>query len=636
MMNKRLIFVSAILFCGYAANGWAGVRVPDMATPRVLTAEVSDVQEDTIYAPIIGYSIGGNFFSNPFRKDRLADDGRISKSHMLINQLELAYAPETRRLIPRYVAVNYYNAYTGLDLYLKKRTSECRKIEKTGVHGRVIISFVVEKNGQITHPTVLQSVHPVLDAQAIKLVEGMPRWQPGTKDEQPVRSQFVLAVNFLDFSKWEEMADYVRMHPLEKVEVDKEVVPEDKTNRVYTVTPTEGQKQDNQWIPRILSIEDVITSYPSFSSGNQTVEQYVSDVVKYPEAAGREKGVVNINMVVNEDGSLSDVQVGSTSNPVFNDEAVRIVKSMPAWTPAKFKGKPVRMRVSLPIKIQPKEEKPYFANLQEYIFDNFRYPSSTTKEIKGATTTYQLETVYVKATIGEDGAVMNVETVKGNDLPDDIFEQEALRVVKSMPRWTPGKLNGKPCVMETIVPVRYVATIGSFQVRGGSVIGSFDVKGNDAIGSFDVKGNDEIGGEMLRAKEVIAQPESPTTKDQKVFDVVEQMPSYPGGPNALFAYLSTIIHYPEDAEENGAQGRVIVTFVVEKDGSISEVKVAKSVFPSLDKEAVRVVSSMPRWNPGKQNGKAVRVKYTVPVTFRLELPQKAVSPTQTGTQTPVK
>lgn len=136
-----------------------------------------------------------------------------------------------------------------------------------------------------------------------------------------------------------------------------------------------------------------------------------------------------------------------------------------------------------------------------------------------------------------------------------------------------------------------------------------------AIGSFDVKGNDEAAGEVLKAKEVIAQ-EKPV--EEKVFDVVEQMPQFPGGDAALFEYLSTHIEYPTIAEENGVQGRVIVTFVVERDGSIADVKVVKSVDPSLDKEASRVVAGMPKWIPGKQNGSAVRVKYTVPVTFRLQ------------------
>lgn len=140
-----------------------------------------------------------------------------------------------------------------------------------------------------------------------------------------------------------------------------------------------------------------------------------------------------------------------------------------------------------------------------------------------------------------------------------------------------------------------------------------------AIGSFDVKGNDDVNGEVLKAKEVIAQPEPPKHEEEaKVFDVVEQMPSFPGGPSALMEYLHDHVKYPVVAQENGVQGRVVVSFIVERDGSITDVRVVRSVDPSLDREAARVVSSMPRWTPGKQNGSAVRVKYNVPVSFRLQ------------------
>ena len=142
-------------------------------------------------------------------------------------------------------------------------------------------------------------------------------------------------------------------------------------------------------------------------------------------------------------------------------------------------------------------------------------------------------------------------------------------------------------------------------------------KTNTAIGTFDVKGNDEAEGEVLKAKEVVVD-EKPKEEETKVFDVVEQMPSFPGGDAELMKFLNTHIKYPAVAEENGIQGRVVATFVVERDGSITDVKVIKSVDPSLDKEAIRVLKSMPKWIPGKQNGSAVRVKYTVPVTFRLQ------------------
>ena len=125
-------------------------------------------------------------------------------------------------------------------------------------------------------------------------------------------------------------------------------------------------------------------------------------------------------------------------------------------------------------------------------------------------------------------------------------------------------------------------------------------------------------------------PETPTAEGTfepvhgDVFDVVEEMPQYPGGAEALLEFLNHNVQYPEEAEKAGIQGRVIATFVVEKDGSVSNAKVVKSVDPLLDAEALRVISAMPKWKPGKQNGKVVRVKYTVPLSFRFDGGREAV------------
>ncbi len=143
-------------------------------------------------------------------------------------------------------------------------------------------------------------------------------------------------------------------------------------------------------------------------------------------------------------------------------------------------------------------------------------------------------------------------------------------------------------------------------------------KTKTTIGAFNVVGNDEVGGEVLKAKEEIAQPEPPKEEENKVFDVVEENPSFPGGQAALMQWLNENIKYPVIAAENGIEGRVIVQFVVSKTGSISDVRVVRGVDPSLDKEAVRVVSNMPNWTPGRQNGTTVNVRFTLPVTFRLQ------------------
>ena len=106
--------------------------------------------------------------------------------------------------------------------------------------------------------------------------------------------------------------------------------------------------------------------------------------------------------------------------------------------------------------------------------------------------------------------------------------------------------------------------------------------------------------------------------EKGVFGVVEEMPQYPGGQMELMKFLSETVKYPEAAEKAGTQGRVIASFIVEKDGSISGAKVVRSVSEELDAEALRVINAMPKWMPGKQSGKAVRVKYTIPISFRLK------------------
>lgn len=135
------------------------------------------------------------------------------------------------------------------------------------------------------------------------------------------------------------------------------------------------------------------------------------------------------------------------------------------------------------------------------------------------------------------------------------------------------------------------------------------------ISIADVKGNDEEGGELIEdLKQIVT--EAP--EEEQVFDMVEQKPQFPGGDAEMMGWLSKNIRYPVIAQENGVQGVVVCQFVVGSDGSIRDVKVVRSLDASCDKEAVRVIMSMPKWIPGRQNGKAVSVRYTLPVRFRLQ------------------
>ncbi len=117
---------------------------------------------------------------------------------------------------------------------------------------------------------------------------------------------------------------------------------------------------------------------------------------------------------------------------------------------------------------------------------------------------------------------------------------------------------------------------------------------------------------------IAAKEEKEEESEAQVFFIVEDMPEFPGGEAALRAFIAKSINYPVIAQENGIQGKVYVTFVVDKNGGISDAKIARGVDPSIDKEALRVVMALPKWKPGKQRGKPVRVSYTVPISFVLQ------------------
>ena len=206
--------------------------------------------------------------------------------------------------------------------------------------------------------------------------------------------------------------------------------------------------------------------------------------------------------------------------------------------------------------------------LLKFLATNVRYPESAVKNgIEGR--------VSCSFVVGKDGAISEAS-------PE--LNEEALRVINSMPVWSPGKQRGK------VVNVKYTVPV-TFRLSGGKK------KASSRIVQRQIKEVDTSG---------------------RVFTVVQQMPEFPGGQASLLKYLATRIKYPAIAQENGIQGRVSCSFVVDTDGSLKNIEVIRGIDPSLDREAVRVIREMPKWNPGVQNNMAVAVKYTVPVTFRLQ------------------
>jgi protein TonB len=144
------------------------------------------------------------------------------------------------------------------------------------------------------------------------------------------------------------------------------------------------------------------------------------------------------------------------------------------------------------------------------------------------------------------------------------------------------------------------------------------VEDNVEVASVEINTEDDKNKVVAISAPVTSSAPIEEEEDQVIFQVVEKMPSFPGGDAALFKFLGDNVKYPVIAQENGVQGRVICQFVVNRDGSIVDVEVVRSVDASLDKEAIRVIKSMPKWSPGQQRGKPVRVKYTLPVNFKLQ------------------
>ena len=216
------------------------------------------------------------------------------------------------------------------------------------------------------------------------------------------------------------------------------------------------------------------------------------------------------------------------------------------------------------------EEMPEFPGgmekLLEYLGKNIKYPSiAMAQGIQGR--------VLIEFVVNKDGSIVEPKAIRSLHPKCD---EEAIRVIKTMPKWKPGKQKGKPVRVKFTVPVTF-----------------------------------------LLLEEETPKADNKETDEEEIFQVVEEKPEFPGGIEKLLVYLAQNIKYPTVVMEQGIQGRVLIEFVVNKDGSIVEPKVTRSLHPKCDEEAIRVIKAMPKWKPGKQKGKPVRVKYTVPVNFLL-------------------
>lgn len=241
--------------------------------------------------------------------------------------------------------------------------------------------------------------------------------------------------------------------------------------------------------------------------------------------------------------------------------------------------------------------------LMEYLKKNIKYPEAAMKKGTQGRVTVQF-------VVEKDGSIANAKVLRGVD-PD--LDKEAVRVVSVMPKWKPGTQKGEAVRVKYTVPVMFRLTEDNTQVKYAPI--------ENKIDEMVVVGY---------APEETTYPEEVT-----VFEVVEKMPEYPGGMSAMMAFISKNIKYPVAAQKAKIQGRVVIQFIVDKEGNIICPRVIRGADPLLDAEAIRLTTIMPKWKPGMQRGQAVNVKYTVPIMFRLQEPEKNPA-VQNATVTPTK
>ncbi len=227
------------------------------------------------------------------------------------------------------------------------------------------------------------------------------------------------------------------------------------------------------------------------------------------------------------------------------------------------------------------ENMPRFPNggmqaLMQYLNENIRYPEAATKAgVQGRVT--------VQFIVDKDGSIDDVKILRSVN-PD--LDAEAIRVIKTMPRWEPGTHKGKPVRVKYTVPVMFRLTPEPVEKIDEMIVVGYRT------------------------------PDAPVTGE--VYEVVDKMPEFPGGMTGLMQYLSKNVKYPADAHAKGIQGRVVVSVIVNTKGKATNATIVQSVSPSLDAEALRVAGTMPDWTPGTKDGTPVNVKYSFPITFRLQ------------------
>ncbi len=319
-----------------------------------------------------------------------------------------------------------------------------------------------------------------------------------------------------------------------------------------------------------------IQKKPQFSGD---IQKWLLKNTNYPLHAKNNniQGIVFVSFVVETDGNISHVKILKGINRDLDSEAIRVTSKMPKWIPGMQNGHSVRVEYDVPIRfILPEDgnnslQFPY--DLSDWISEQVNYPvEASKKKIEGE--------VLVGFTVEKDGSVSHINVQKGIK-GGAMMDKEAERIVSVMPLWCPRFQDNKPVSTELTVKI-------IFRIKRDSISNAQNMNSNLDITVADT---------------------------DKVFSAVQQMPKFMGDDIGI--WLTNHIKYPDEAKNANIQGTVFVSFIVERNGSVSNIKILRGVEGGkmLDNEAIRVVSLMPKWMPGMQDGKPVNVQYMLPIHF---------------------
>lgn len=326
--------------------------------------------------------------------------------------------------------------------------------------------------------------------------------------------------------------------------------------------------QENATISNSDSVYSFVDQAPEFPGGVSGLGNYLNLNLFYPEQALNDsiEGKIYVGFIVEKDGSISNVKLLRGIGGGCDEEALRVITEMPEWNPGRLNGIPVRVSKTLPVTfslatVLPSQTKiyleadtlPSFIGGTKALYDYLGESISNYERILDSTLVDATVNVYF--VVETDGSISNI-TVK--DSVGFGLDENAIRIVKNMPKWIPGKIANTNVRVLLLLPV-----------------------------------------------------------DFNVYQVVENQPEFPGGMNQLYVYLQKNVKYPIYAHDHNIQGRVFINFVIEADGTVSNAKVIRGVHKELDEEALRVVKKMPKWKPGIQRGKPVRVSFNLPIKFSL-------------------